>query len=81
MARLWTIEMRRWDYSTFKQIVTYKKIADGTTLQICASETHENCKHDKDEIVLRKGTRIEQFCFYPVLRKIVLYMKTPQGKE
>lgn len=77
----WIVETRRWDYNTLKQIVTHSKIKDGGSFQLCASETHENCKHAEGEIVLRKGTRVENVCFYPALHTIVLYLKTPQREE
>lgn len=78
--KTWTLETRRWNYSTYQQITTKQIIKKGI-LNLCAAETHENCKHEEDTIVLRKGTRVENICFYESLRKIVLYLRTPEQEK
>lgn len=76
------VELRRKAKNSFKRVSIVREYPEDEQFSICAREKHTFCGgHDASTIVLRKRSRISSINFYPSIKKLVVYIETPETEE
>lgn len=79
MKNKFTVEILRWNKTELKYAKEKKELEEGIPFSVCASEHHQGCKHQEEDIVLR-NQQITGIGFYPNSKRLVLWTAKREGK-